>query len=89
MEDKNKLVKQNLFPFFEGILNHFLKKKQPSRTRFLVDSSELRDYHLTAMSEMCGLTYTIISTTDKCLIKSIKENKPKKEAIQKLKNKKK
>ena len=48
VEDKNKLVKQNLFPFFWGILNHFKKKNRPSKTRFLVDSSELRDYHLTA-----------------------------------------
>ena len=27
VEDKNKLVKQNLFPFFWGILNHFKKKE--------------------------------------------------------------
>lgn len=51
VEDKNKLVKQSLFPFLGGILNHF-KKTTPVQTRFLVDSSELRDYHSTAMSEI-------------------------------------
>lgn len=56
VEDKNKLVKQNLFPFLWGILKHLKKRSDPVLTRYLVDSSELRDYHLTAMSEMCGRT---------------------------------
>ena len=44
---KNKLDKQDLLPPFWKHLQP--KKKRRCRVRFLVNSSELRDYHLTGV----------------------------------------